>query len=336
MTFKILSCDGGGIRGLITALLIQDLDRRSRIIASADGFAGTSTGGLIALGLARGVSISEIVDIYRTKGPVIFRENGAWLAQKQALEQHPQALEQGTVLAGPGVFQCQYVNTGLQEIAKSLVGNGKLADLSRFVAINSARLWDPPTKSWAPCTFSNGNGNAYRNVSLFDAALATSAAPTYFPPYEIAGLGYFADGGVFANNPSVSAIAEALASRRAGSLDDVRLLSLGTGTSPVGIAPDAVGNPLTWGVSKWLWPLESGRVPAAALLGLTMDTTAAIAAQQAGQILNAHYQRGNFVLGQSIALDDWHKVPELEKETQAYMRTAEWQRVCQWVEQFWR
>lgn len=329
MTFKILSCDGGGIRGLITALLIQDLDRRSRIIARADGFAGTSTGGLIALGLARGVSISEIVDIYRTKGSVIFRENGAWLAQKQALE-----LE--TVLAGPGMIQCQYVNTGLQEIAKSLVGNGKLADLSRFVAINSARLWDPSTRSWAPCTFSNGNGNTYRNVSLFDAALATSAAPTYFPPYEIAGLGYFADGGVFANNPSVSAISEALASRRAGSLDDVRLLSLGTGASPVGIRSDAVGNPLAWGLSKWLWPLDDKGVPAAALLGLTMDTTAAIAAQQAGQILNAHYQRGNFVLGQTIGLDDWQKAPELEKETQAYMKTAEWQRVCQWVEQFWR
>ncbi|AOK06069.1 patatin-like phospholipase family protein [Burkholderia sp. AU28942] len=329
MAFKILSCDGGGIRGLITALLIQDLDRRSRIIASADGFAGTSTGGLIALGLARGVSISEIVDIYRTKGSVIFRENGAWLAQKQALEQD-------AVLAGPGVFQCQYVNTGLQDVAKSLVGNGKLADLPRFVAINSARLWDPPTKSWAPCTFSNGNGNAYRNVSLFDAALATSAAPTYFPPYEIAGLGYFADGGVFANNPSVSAIAEALGTGRAGTLDDVRLLSLGTGTSPAGIPPNAIGNPLTWGVSKWLLPFESGSVPAAALLGLTMDTTATIAAQQVGQILNKNYQRGNFVLGQPVGLDDWEKTPILEKETQAYMRTAEWERVCQWVAQFWR
>lgn len=61
-----------------------------------------------------------------------------------------------------------------------------------------------------------------------------------------------------------------------------------------------------------------------------------VAAQQAGQILNANYQRGNFVLSQFIGLDDWHKAPELEKETQAYMRTAEWQRVCQWVEQFWR
>ncbi|WP_175956091.1 patatin-like phospholipase family protein [Burkholderia sp. BCC0405] len=329
MTFKILSCDGGGIRGLITALLIQDLDRRSRIIERADGFAGTSTGGLIALGLARGASISEIVDIYRTKGPVIFRKNPAWLAQQQALEQT-------AVLAGPGLTACQYVNTGLLEIARSLLGNRKLTDLSRFVAINSARLWDPQTKSWAPCTFSNGNGNAYRNIGGVDAALATSAAPTYFPPYEIAGLGYFADGGVFANNPSISAIAEALASGRTSNLDDARLLSLGTGTSPEGILPNAVGNPLNWGISTWLWPLEYRGVPAAALLGMTMDTTATIAARQAEQILNTHYRRGNFVLGQSIGLDDWQKVPELEQETLAYMKSAEWQQVCQWVEQYWR
>ncbi len=95
MTFRILSCDGGGIRGLITTLLIQDLDKRSGIIAKADGFAGTSTGGLIALGLARGAPIAEIVDIYRTQGAAIFKKNGAWLEQQQALEQ-------GTVQAGPG------------------------------------------------------------------------------------------------------------------------------------------------------------------------------------------------------------------------------------------
>ena len=157
-----------------------------------------------------------------------------------------------------------------------------------------------------------------------------------FPPYEIAGLGYFADGGVFANNPSISAIAEVLASGRTSHLDDVRLLSLGTGTSPEGIPPDVVGDPSTWGVWPWLRPFEYAGVPTAALLGMTMDTTATIAARQAGQILNTHYRRGNFVLGQSIGLDDWQKVPALEQETLAYMKSAEWQQVCQWVEQYWR
>lgn len=59
MTFKILSCDGGGIRGLMTALLIRDLDRRFGLIAKADAFAGTSTGGLIALALAHGLPIDS-------------------------------------------------------------------------------------------------------------------------------------------------------------------------------------------------------------------------------------------------------------------------------------
>lgn len=182
----------------------------------------------------------------------------------------------------------------------------------------------------------NSGNNAYRDIGLVDGALATSAAPSYFPPYEVNGLGYFADGGVFANNPSVAAIAEALASGRAGNLDNVRLLSLGTGISPQGIPPDAVGNPLNWGVTTWLWPTESGNVPAAALLGLTLDTTATIAAHQAEQILKSAYQRGNFVLAQPVGLDDWQKVSELENETQAYMRSAAWQRVCDWVEAYWR
>ena len=61
MTFKILCCDGGGIRGLVTALLIKDLDTHVKdFVANADGFAGTSTGGLIALGLAHGKSIDDI------------------------------------------------------------------------------------------------------------------------------------------------------------------------------------------------------------------------------------------------------------------------------------
>ncbi|TCW83967.1 patatin [Burkholderia sp. SRS-46] len=329
MTFKILSCDGGGIRGFITALLIQDLDRRSQIIAKADGFAGTSTGGLIALGLAHGAPIADIVDIYRTQGSAIFKKNSAWLAQQQALEQ-------GAELAGPGIWACQYVNTGLQQIAGTLLGTSKLTDLSRLVVVNSARLWDPSTNSWAPCTFSNSNSNTYRDIRALDAALATSAAPSYFPPYEINGLGYFADGGVFANNPSVAAIAEALGNGHAGNLSDVRLLSLGTGMGAHGIPPASIGNPLNWGVTKWLSPFASGTIPSAALLGLTMDTTAGIAAHQAEQILNSGYQRGNFLLAQPIGMDEWEKVPEMEQETQAYMRSAAWQSVCDWVETNWR
>jgi predicted acylesterase/phospholipase RssA len=330
MTFKILSCDGGGIRGLITALLIQDLDTRSQIISKADGFAGTSTGGLLALALANGVPIANIVNMYKTQGAEIFKENSWWSAQKNTLEDGTMAL------TGPGILVCQYVSSGLENVATQLLGDQKLSSMSRFVAVNSARLSDPDVNSWVPSTLSNGKSNAYRDVALVDAALATSAAPTYFPPHEIPGFGYFGDGGVFANNPTVVAVAEALANGLASDLGSLRVLSLGTGVSPEGLTQDEIGDPLKWGATKWLWPLKSGGVPAEALLSLTMDTTAALAARQAEQILGGNYQRGNYVLSQPVALDDYEQVALLESETDAYMQTAEWQAVCQWVEANWQ
>jgi patatin-like phospholipase/acyl hydrolase len=332
MTYKILSCDGGGIRGLLSAMLIQDLDKRYNVVKKADGFAGTSTGGLIALALARGIDISEIVQVYSTQGSTIFTKNDEWLAQKEALEN-------GSPLAGPGYLVCEYLSTGLQKVANELLGNGNMLSLRGFVAINSARLWsgNGNTGSWAPATFTNVQGDTYSQISLVDAALATSAAPSYFPPHEIGAFGYFADGGVFANNPSMVAIAESLGKGRAGSLANLRVLSIGTGISPEGIPPASVGNPLHWGVSSWLSPFPAwlDNVPQAALLGLTMDTTATLATQQAGQLLSNSYQRAYFVLSQPIPLDDWQNVALLTQLTNAYMQSSDWQAVRQWVEQNW-
>jgi len=101
------------------------------------------------------------------------------------------------------------------------------------------------------------------------------------------------------------------------------------------LTQNEIDNPLKWGASRWLWPMESNGVPAEALLGLTMDSTALLAARQAEQILGDRYKRGNFVLSQPIALDDYKQVGLLESETNAYMETAHWQAVRQWVAQNW-
>src|SRR5690606_32337555 len=165
MAFKILCCDGGGIRGLVTALLIKDLDTHCGLIAKADGFAGTSTGGLLALALLNGVAIDDIIHIYQTQGSIIFEPNGWSLQQQRTLRPRPaklDALEGLEELTGPGLFYCQYKNDGLQEIAARLLGEKTLADADRFVAINSARLW--LDRSWVPCTFSNTRSNQYRNL----------------------------------------------------------------------------------------------------------------------------------------------------------------------------
>ncbi len=337
MSFKILCCDGGGIRGVITALLIQDLDRSFGIVQGADGFAGTSTGGLISLGLVNDVGIDAIVNLYENEGGKIFEPNG-WLLDAQAKQQDraPAQSTEELLGSGPGFFSCQYVNTGLQTVARQMVGTGALSSASRFVAVNSARLWDASDNSWAPCTISNGPSNTYRGISMVDAALATSAAPTYFPPYQVGDFGYFADGGTFANNPSMTAIVEAIYQGYATAASDIVMLSLGTGGNPVGVPPGSVPDPLAWGVTHWLWPFSNGVVPATALLNLTMDATAQLAAIQAQQLLGSNYMRGNVPLAQPFALDDYKNVGQLVSATQNYIKTSpEWAAARSWVQQNW-
>ncbi|KIQ36255.1 patatin [Variovorax paradoxus] len=337
MSFKILCCDGGGIRGVITALLIQDLDRSFGIVKNANGFAGTSTGGLISLGLVSDVGIDAIVNLYENEGDKIFEPNG-WLLNAQLKQQDRAPAQSAAELlgSGPGIFRCQYVNTGLKTVAQQLVGTGAMSSASRFVAVNSARLWDSGDGSWSPCTISNGPRNTYRGISMVDAALATSAAPTYFPPYQVGDFGYFADGGTFANNPSMTAIVEAIYQGYAPATSDIVMLSLGTGANPVGVPPSSVPDPLAWGVTHWLWPFSNGPVPATALLNLTMDATADLAAIQAQQLLGNNYMRGNVPLSQPFALDDYKNVGELVSATQSYIaHSPEWAAVRSWVEQNW-
>ena len=336
MSYKILCCDGGGIRGLITALLIQDLNKKFKVIQRADGFAGTSTGGLIALGLANGNDISEIVSIYESEGSTIFQENSRFLEELESSSSDliKELATESEFFSGPGIFSCQYKNDGLKQVAEKLLGTKKLADASKLLVVNSARLWNGT--SWDSAALSNTPNSKYREMKMVDAALATSAAPTYFPPYCINPFGFFADGGTFANNPSVTAISEAIANRKVKSIEDLYILSLGTGESPQGIPPEAIGNPLKWGVTHWLWPLSSGKVPKLALLNLILDCTARVATAQAQQILGKHrYCRGNFILKSPIALDDWRQVSELKQETEKYMQSADWKQVCTWVEKTW-
>lgn len=333
MTFKVLSCDGGGIRGLITALLIEDLDKKFGVISKADGFAGTSTGGLIALGLAHGVSIDKIVSIYKNDGKEIFKPNG-WLLEEGKVYQGSADGKEGA-FEGPGYFECEYVNTGIKKLAESLFSDAKLSSSKRFVAVNSARLWNEQD-SWEPVTLSNTLDNVYRDVKMVDASLATSAAPTYFPPYDIAPFGFFADGGTFANNPSMSAIAEIMSANLVDNLSDIRVLSLGTGLSPEGLSPSVVGKPTDWGSTKWLWPRASKGVPSMALLQLALDCSASMETKQAQKLLQKQFKRGNFKLSSAIPLDDYKAVRKLEDYVCTYIQSLDWQKVCTWVDENWK
>lgn len=191
--FKILSIDGGGIKGLYSSTVIEHLEQRYGPISEYfDLLTGTSTGGLIALCLAMKMPAGEISAIYERHGRIIFpRRFWFFGALRQAL------------------WRGKYSDQGLRAVLQDVFKEKTVADLDNLVCIPSYSLTDA-----RPWVFKRDHGNLDRDnrTLLTDVALATSAAPTYFPLCDLAGYNnkQFIDGGVWANNPTLIGIIEAL------------------------------------------------------------------------------------------------------------------------------
>jgi uncharacterized protein len=289
--FRILSLDGGGIRGALTAIL---LDRLSTVYPAllqprADAitlYAGTSTGGILALGLAADFSPAKMRDLYVVNGKSIF--DASWLHD---------------VVEIGGLSGSKYDNKNLKRILQETFGGLKLKDLKSRVLIASFQLdnedLDASKRTWNPKFFHNFPGKDSDGESLVvDVAMDTSAAPTYFPSYE----GYI-DGGVIANNPSMAALAQALDGRNPpderASLDEIQLLSVGTGVSLQYIA----GSELDWGDAQWIKPI----------LNIMMDGSVGVADFQSKQLLGDRYTRVEpvFPSGKSFPMDDVGEIVDL-------------------------
>lgn len=286
--YRILSIDGGGIRGIVTAIILERLKAEpglSQWLDHVDLFAGTSTGGLLALGLAHGVDLQQIRALYESKGRQIFDDS--WLDD---------LVDLGKVIGA------DYDNTKLERELRETFGNTTLADLAlrqRYVLITAFDLdneaADPASRTWKPKLFHNLPGTSNDNGELvYKIGLYTSAAPTYFPSVD-----GFIDGGVYASNPSMCALAQTQDGRDdvRPALSDVVLLSLGTGTSLVYIE----GKELDWGYAQWAKPLVS----------LMLDGVAGIADYQCTQILGSRYHRlaPIFPPGVFIDMDDVSRLP---------------------------
>lgn len=257
--FRILAIDGGGIRGLIPAMVLADLERRlaarsgpATLAASFDLIAGTSTGGLIALGLAtpRGghpaISAAEMVEIYR--GPEAQR-----IFARSGLRSLP-LLGRGLDLLGP-----RYGSGGLRAVLREQLGEARLSEALTEVLVTSYDMNGREThffKRWLP---------EASEVDVVDAALATASAPTYFPAHGI-GERALIDGGVFANDPTIAAIVEGLKRTEGEPIapEDLLVISLGTGQHEIGYGAGEVSR---WGPLDWILP-KHGEPP---LIGAMLD-----------------------------------------------------------------
>ncbi|MGD0920065.1 MAG: patatin-like phospholipase family protein [Thermodesulfobacteriota bacterium] len=300
--YRILSIDGGGIRGIISTILLQRLSAEPSLsgwLEKVDLLAGTSTGGLLALGIAKPLNLQVIRDLYETKGKIIFDDS--WLRDLRDLW---------------GIIGAKYDIANLGKELQAILGATTLSQLSKRVLITAfdldgidsqgQRTWKPKLFHNFPGVDSDGDQLAYK-VGVY-----TAAAPTYFPSAD----GYI-DGGVFASNPAMCALAQTQDPRigERPELTDVVLLSLGTGTSLTYIT----GECRDWGYAQWIKPL----------VNLMLDGVAGIADYQCSQLLGSAYWRlaPVFPPPTTIPMDGVDRVPEMiafAEQQVALGPTIEW------------
>nr|WP_321510254.1 CBASS cGAMP-activated phospholipase [uncultured Hyphomonas sp.] len=216
--FRILSIDGGGIKGILPATILANLENalpdNHGLAKHFDLIAGTSTGGIIAIGLALGVSAKTILDLYLTEGDRIF-PSAPWMFGRIGRR----------VGLAKQIFHRRYDPTVLDHELARIIGGRKFGEAKCRLVVPA---FDQNTE---PYIFKTAHHPDYKRDWKEDAltvARATSAAPAFLEGLEHSGRRFW-DGGVFANNPLMMAVVDALAcydiSRR-----NIEVLSIGCAT----------------------------------------------------------------------------------------------------------
>lgn len=232
---RILSLNGGGAMGLFTINVLAEIERIIEAktgqtdVKAGDYFdliTGTSIGGILALGLAAGKSARQLEEIFRKEAPKIFPKRHPWVKKVRTL-------------------LCPIYNSKpLYDAVTAMIGaNTTFADLTRRVMIPAVNL-----STGKPHFFKTPHNPEFNRdgpLKLVDAAMATSAAPTYFAPYYCSDLNsYFADGGLVANNPSFVGLHEVFRDMGTdfpdASVCDVKILNIGTLGEEYTVSPAAL------------------------------------------------------------------------------------------------
>jgi patatin-like phospholipase/acyl hydrolase len=215
----ILSLAGGGYRGIFSIYVLREIEEAlGRPIAECfDLIAGTSIGGIIALGLALKVSCSEIIGVFEKQGGSIFPPQSSFQKMTKLMFQRP--------------FHSQ---AALAKAIEAIAGKRTIRDLKQRVVIPAFNLTTGRVQMFKTPHCENLTADSSKRI--IDVGLATSAAPLYFSPAELQ-YGAFADGGLFANSPDQIALHEALCYLQVP-LEQIYMMSIATPQSSVGITHD--------------------------------------------------------------------------------------------------
>lgn len=221
-TFKILSIDGGGIKGLYSARILQQFEENLqkenndpdlRIVDYFDLICGTSTGGLIALAISLRKPMVDICDFYEKHGSKIFPSPNSFY--RKYIRQT--------------FFRGKYSDKYFKSVLTDFFGDHIIGDSHSLLCIPA---YDYTNSTYALFKFDHKEGELSRHNKLkyIDVALSTSAAPTYFPLAQIKeeNNSQYVDGGVWANNPSLVGFTEAIRDfvGASNTYDSMQLLSV--------------------------------------------------------------------------------------------------------------
>lgn len=214
---RILSIDGGGIVGTFPAAFLAALEENlgtGPIGRYFDLIVGTSTGGTIAIGLALDMSAAELLALYEKEGPTIFGQAG-----------HPAlARARGMYRSAKRLVTAKYSAEPLREVLQATLGDRRIGDARTRLAVPA---WNPSLqKVYVYKTAHHPRFETDYKSRAVDAALATAAAPTFFPRHVTTDQVGLIDGGVWANNPVGMAVVEAIGVL-GWSRESLRVLSIG-------------------------------------------------------------------------------------------------------------
>ncbi len=324
--FKLLSIDGGGVRGIIPAIILAEIEKRTgrRICQLFDLIAGTSTGGILTLGLTKpnpdrphepDYTAKKLIDLYQQCGSEVFYEppleilagNLDDLTRPKYSSDHKERVLT-KYFTDTSSWASDPVATPIEKALTEVFITSYDIELRRPVFFTSRpEKQETESKSFRKvCT----------NFTMKDAAMATSAAPTYFKPHRIpttqteSGFYTLVDGGVFANNPTSLALMEAIIDSKKRQeikkqpeptdilgLDNILVVSLGTGSLTHKYPYDHARN---WGLVGWVRPL----------LNITLDGSSESVAVQLEQLLpkaqnqpSQYYRFQAFLSSRNEAMD---------------------------------
>jgi hypothetical protein len=244
--FQVLALSGGGYRGLFSAMILEEMEARAGkpLRDCFDLIAGTSIGGILACGIASGVPAAAMRAEFERQGKGIFERRIGLLG--------------GLSFRIPrfGILGAKYSRAGLEAAVSGTLGNAaatRISEVAKPLVVTAVSATNGGT-----VLFDSSAGGGMKDITLREVALSTSAAPTYFPEFNVGGNSLI-DGGIVANAPDVVAMMKSM-SAFGQRPEEVRMLSIGTAGGVMGevFRDGRSAGALKWMVARNLFGLTVG------------------------------------------------------------------------------